>query len=284
MHPTPDAVSIVFVSWNRRYIINHVLQSILRNNFPFELIIIDNGSSDGTKEYLLEHEDEIDKLILNNENKGVPSELNRAIQLSTCPYISIQADDHVLHPNWLETMYRSIQIIEKSIPNLGYLSSILHYAIPNKLYKTPMTYEQWMDAQVKIDRWNGTPESRSCKPPVKYSQDVSFLPAGSVGNGGTIYNRALFKKVGLFRTTYGLRGVYDGEFKLRCHSAYRLEVGYVPETAFIHVKEIVTDPERYKDGVKSIHEQWKLNQCVLDQRENVEAAKRGVPPPTAPRL
>lgn len=275
-----DKISVIFLSWNRRYIINHVLQNILHNDFPFELIIIDNGSTDGAREYLLEHKDEIDQLILNDENKGIASQINRAIKLSLCPYISLQSDDHILHPKWLETMYHSIQVIEKQITNLGYLSSILHYAIPNKLYKTPMTYKQWMNTpDIKIDKWETTGESRTCVKPLTFPEAVTFQLAGSVGNGGTIYNRELFKKIGLFRTTYGLRGVYDGEFKLRCDSAYHLQVGYVPETAFIHVKEIVTDPNRYKDGVKSIHALWKLRQCKLDQRENVKAAKNGVPPP-----
>lgn len=44
-------VSIVVASYNRKYIINESIQSILSQNYPedsFEVIVVDNNSNDGT--------------------------------------------------------------------------------------------------------------------------------------------------------------------------------------------------------------------------------------------
>ena len=44
-------VSIVVASYNRKYIINKSIQSILSQNYPedsFEVIVVDNNSNDGT--------------------------------------------------------------------------------------------------------------------------------------------------------------------------------------------------------------------------------------------
>ena len=44
-------VSVVVASYNRKYIINESIQSILSQNYPensFEVIVVDNNSNDGT--------------------------------------------------------------------------------------------------------------------------------------------------------------------------------------------------------------------------------------------
>lgn len=273
-------VTVVFLTWNRRYMINHVLHNLFKNDFPFKTVIVDNASTDGTREYLLEHKDEIDELILKTINVGCVA-LNEAIRRAEGDYISIQADDHILSSNYLESMYHAIKTIEKE-KNVGYVSSILHYALPRKWYKTPMTYEEWMNnPEIQINKWEETSEKKSITHTHKFD-DVIFQEAKHIGSGGTIIPKRTFERIGLFRS-YGLRGVYDGEFKLRCLT-YGLSVGYTPCTAFLHVKEHFTNPKRYKAGIASLTEPKALAQLKKDMEENRKAAQRNVPPPSVPIL
>ena len=109
------------------------------------------------------------------------------------------------------------------------------------------------------------------------------MDARAVGNGGAMIPRSTFQKLGLFRT-YGLRGLYDGEFRSRCKQ-YDLRVGYVTNTAFVHVKENFLFPDRVAAAYASIKPTaTQQAQLTLDVRENRIWASKGVPPPSVPKL
>jgi len=286
-HITKVDVTLILLTWNRRYLIHSLLHNIWRNKFPFKLIVIDNASTDGTREFLLEHEDEIDKLILNKRNIGVIA-INEAIKLSEGSYITIHADDHILPQNWIETMYVASNVIRHNITNIGYISSALHYAIPKKgsmdyLKNHKIPYEQWFNnSWITIHAWKGTLE-RKTHFTIYHFGKVTYMDAHAVGGGGTFMPRSTFKKLGLFRT-YGLRGLFDGEFRTRCKQ-YSLRVGYCTDTAFLHVKEMFLNPKRYKDGYRSIipTPQQKIK-LEADWRENQDSTNKGIPPPSVQKL
>lgn len=68
----------------------------------FELIIVDNGSSDGTVEFLKKLEDEKDNItvIYNNENLGYSKGNNQGIKAAQCEYIALLNNDILLSPDW----------------------------------------------------------------------------------------------------------------------------------------------------------------------------------------
>lgn len=275
------------LTWNRRYLIHSVLHNIWRNNFPFKLVVIDNNSTDGTREFLLEHKDEIDTLILKRKNIGCAA-FNEGIKEAEGNYLSIQADDHILPPNWMQKMYNAIRTVKRHIKNIGYISSAIHYAIPKKdtlsyLRNHKLPYEHWFgNAHIRIDPWKGTHE-RKTHFTIYHFDKVTYMDARAVGNGGTIIPLSTFKKIGLFRT-YGLRGLYDGEWRGRC-KLYGLRAGYTTNTAFVHVKEFHLRPKRVKEAYASIKPTAKqLKMLGRDQRENKKYAKKGVPPPSVPKL
>jgi len=280
-------LSVILLTWNRHYLIHSVLYNIWRNKFPFELIVIDNASTDGTREYLLEHKDRIDKLILKKKNVGCVA-FNEGIRAAEGDYISIQADDHILAPDWMKTMYTVIRTVKRKIPTIAYISSILHYAIPLKgsmeyLKTHTIPYKHWFNnVNVRMDGWKTTIERKSHYTIYHFGK-ITYMDARAVGNGGSIIPRSTFKKLGLFRT-YGLRGLYDGEFRSRCN-AYKLRVGYSPNTAFVHVKENFLRPKRVKQAYASV-KPTKLQKIQLarDFAEDRASARAGIPPPSVPKL
>ncbi len=73
----------------------------------FDLIVIDNGSNDGTKEYLKSFEKEHSnlKVIYNTENLGYSKANNQGIEValkSDYEYIGLLNNDILFTPNWLE--------------------------------------------------------------------------------------------------------------------------------------------------------------------------------------
>jgi glycosyltransferase involved in cell wall biosynthesis len=63
-------VSIIVVNWNRRELLRSCLKSLENQTLQeFEIIVVDNGSSDGSVE-MLEREYSHIRLIRNAENRG----------------------------------------------------------------------------------------------------------------------------------------------------------------------------------------------------------------------
>jgi len=91
-----NAISLVILSFNRRDEIEHTLPYLcyLREEHGFELIVVDNASSDGSREFLLSLAPRFPsmRLILNSSNLGVASGRNAGWRLAQREYI-LQLDD-----------------------------------------------------------------------------------------------------------------------------------------------------------------------------------------------
>ena len=66
-------VSIIIPTYNRSHIIGRALQSVLNQTYrDFEVIVADDGSTDGTEAVVKEFNDERIRYIRHEENKGYP--------------------------------------------------------------------------------------------------------------------------------------------------------------------------------------------------------------------
>lgn len=105
---------IIVLTWNRREIIKAFVESFLANTPPVcRLIIIDNGSTDGTKDYLLSLEDAEScafKIIINRENRGFVGGMNQGIEISDAAYVCLANNDLIFTKGWLEEI---VSIFEK---------------------------------------------------------------------------------------------------------------------------------------------------------------------------
>lgn len=94
---TPQ-VSIVVPTFNQERYIGRCLRSLLSQNFPredFEIIVIDDGSTDRTEYALGLFVDDV-RLIRNETNLGLPASLNRGIHSALGRYlVRVDSDDYV---------------------------------------------------------------------------------------------------------------------------------------------------------------------------------------------
>ncbi|RPI17925.1 MAG: glycosyltransferase family 2 protein [Ignavibacteriae bacterium] len=94
-------LSIVIVNWNTRDLIQKCLESICQcnsdqiHNRQYEIIIVDNGSQDGSKEYLTSLKDEI-VLIENRNNTGYAAACNQGMKISKGKYVLLLGSDTLL--------------------------------------------------------------------------------------------------------------------------------------------------------------------------------------------
>jgi len=88
---------IILVCFNELEYTIKTIESLKKNTIDFDLIVIDNGSTDGTKEYL---ESINCKLISNETNIGYTKAVNQGFELTTNDVVLLN-NDIVLTPDWL---------------------------------------------------------------------------------------------------------------------------------------------------------------------------------------
>ncbi|MEM7517024.1 MAG: glycosyltransferase family 2 protein, partial [Planctomycetota bacterium] len=75
------------------------LRACSEQEHPMEIIFVDNGSTDGTVEFLREQDDV--QLICNVENLGAPRARNQALELANGEHIVFMDNDVMVTPGWL---------------------------------------------------------------------------------------------------------------------------------------------------------------------------------------
>ena len=105
-------ISIIIPIHNCEKYIGRCIDSILAQTFKdFEILLLDNGSTDGTLEVLLSYEKEYPDIIRvdSHDNLGLGNNRNLGIELSRGKYLQfIDADDYI-SPDYCETYYNEIE-------------------------------------------------------------------------------------------------------------------------------------------------------------------------------
>lgn len=105
---TSPKISILAPSFNHERFIGAFIESVLKQTFTdFELIIIDDCSSDENVKKILEFKDERIKLVQHPFNQGINAGLNTAFEHSSGELLVLLAGDDMLLPNALERIYES---------------------------------------------------------------------------------------------------------------------------------------------------------------------------------
>ena len=95
-------LSVVMATYNRRYILPRAIDSIFKQDLPpteYELIVVVDGSHDGTTEYLKSLLPPCSLQIIEQENSGLAIALNRGIAASRGRIVILVDDDLVLDPS-----------------------------------------------------------------------------------------------------------------------------------------------------------------------------------------
>jgi glycosyltransferase involved in cell wall biosynthesis len=116
--PRPPAVSVVVPSYNYARFLPERLDGILaQTRDDFELIVLDDASTDGSQDILRAYADPPRvRVLLGTVNSGNPFvQWNRGVELATAPYVWIAEADDAAEPRLLE---RLVAVLE-SHPKVG---------------------------------------------------------------------------------------------------------------------------------------------------------------------
>ncbi len=99
--PTPR-VTVFIPVYNRQHYIGSAVDSILAQSFrDFELLVVDDGSTDATLEILSRYRDPRLRIEHNPRNLGIPATRNRGLELARGEYIALLDSDDTARPDRL---------------------------------------------------------------------------------------------------------------------------------------------------------------------------------------
>lgn len=112
-------VSVILPTYNTDFFLHDAIDSILAQTYKdFELIIINDGSTDKTEEIILSYNDPRIRYIKNETNLKLINTLNKGIDLSRGKYIARMDADDISLPNRLE---KEVNFLENH-PDLSVVS------------------------------------------------------------------------------------------------------------------------------------------------------------------
>ena len=97
-------VSVIIVNWNRRALLESCLRSLAREQgVEFEIIVVDNGSTDGSRELVQTFigGQRTVRLIQNPDNRGFCEANNQGIAAARGEFVALLNNDAEAEPMWL---------------------------------------------------------------------------------------------------------------------------------------------------------------------------------------
>ena len=219
MAPLPPLVSVVVVNWNRRELLRCCLQSLACQSYrAFEVLIVDNGSTDGSA--ALAEDPEFQNgyhWIRNEENRGFCAANNQAIRRAQGKYVALLNNDAEADPGWLEA---SVQALERNQQIGMAASKVLSHSDPTVIDK--VGHVIYPDGQ---NRGRGSGEQDRGQ--YDQSEEVAW-PDGCAA----LYRKQLLEGIGGFDEDFFAYGD-DAELGLRARIA-GWRCLFVPEARVYH--------------------------------------------------
>ena len=135
-------VSIIIPTYNRKEKLVNLIESIFQNDYPkekIEIIVVDDASTDNTKEYVNKMFPQV-KVIRNNEEKLLAESRNIGIRASKGKYLLIIDDDNVIDKNTIKEL---VNYMEKH-PQTGVAGPIMYFlSDPKRIWCAGVKRNYW---------------------------------------------------------------------------------------------------------------------------------------------
>ena len=204
--------SIVILTRNQIGYTRMCLDSIrARTDEPYELVVVDNGSTDATLDYLRSQDDV--QLIENPDNRGFPAACNQGIRAASGKQILLLNNDVIVTTGWLRRLLRALH----SDPNIGLVGPCTNNISGPQ--QVPGSYHDLACLDGFAWEWGKTHD--------QVLEDLDRLVGFCL-----LIRRSLIERIGLLDERFGLGNYEDDDYCRRARRAgYRTVFA---RDAFIH--------------------------------------------------
>ena len=214
----PLKVSIVVPNWNGMKFVGMCLDSLAQLDFEgHEVIVVDNGSSDGSREMIEEQYPWV-RLLKMPDNMGFAIACNEGIKASNAEYIVLLNNDIEVTPDWLKELYEGME----RHPECGMGTTKMMF-LDNRdvFYNTGDLFHSWSA---------GGGRGQGEKDTGQYEEEDYVFGACA---GAGIYRRELFNQVGLFDEDFF---IFAEDVDLNMRGQLKgLKAIYLPKAKVFHI-------------------------------------------------
>ena len=189
-------VSVIIPTYNRGWIIKEAIDSVLTQDYrDFELIVVDDGSTDNTDDILNSYHGDI--IVFRQENQGVSAARNRGLAEASGRFIAFLDSDDLWLP---QKLFRQVEFFNK-----------------NPEAQICQTEETWIRKGVRVN-----PKKRHKKPwGMIFELSLALC---LVSPSAVMIRRSLFEKAGGFDETLPACEDYDLWLRISCrYPVYLIE-------------------------------------------------------------
>ncbi|MEK5272024.1 glycosyltransferase [Aeribacillus sp. FSL K6-8394] len=234
--------SIIILTHNQLDYTKQCIESITKytKEGSYEIIIVDNHSTDGTVEWLKQQKNI--KVIFNNENLGFPKGCNQGIEIATGENILFLNNDTIVTANWLDNLLTCLY----SSDDIGAVGPVTNSAA---YYSTiPVNY-------TSIDEMHQFAASHNVSNPDKWEERLKLI------GFCMLIKREAVDEVGLLDERFTPGNFEDDDYSVRLRKAgYRL---MLCRDTFIHhygsvswKKDVNTYSKVLTKNEKKFKEKW----------------------------
>ena len=242
----PASVTVVIPNWNGKRFLDLCLSSLQGQSFrDFETVIVDNGSTDGSTDFIREHFPEVDVIAL-GENRGIAAAFNIGVEASETEYVVLLNNDTEQDRRWLEALVHAAN----RHPESGLFASKL----------VDFQDRRVLDGAGDAMRLSGLP----------YRLGHGEIDSGQFDKPGYVfgacaaaamYRRSLFEEIGPFDEDF-VSYCEDGDLSFRAQLAGH-RCFYVPGAVVYHMGSASTGGKRSPTATR-LGTQNSLNLLVKD--------------------
>lgn len=209
--------SLIVLTYNNLALTKECLKSIEINTYydNYEVIVVDNMSTDDTREYLRENYSNREnyQLIFNEDNLGFAAGNNVGLAAAEGDILVILNNDTYVGPYWLSGLIRALE----ANPQLGLVGPVTNN-IGNES-KINISYDSWSEMGLKALEYCAREANK-------------IYPIDCAAFFCVAFSREVYEKVGPMSLDYGLGFFEDDDYCMRV-----LEAGWkiaVVEDSFVH--------------------------------------------------
>ncbi|MBA7689290.1 Undecaprenyl-phosphate 4-deoxy-4-formamido-L-arabinose transferase [subsurface metagenome] len=109
-------VSVIIPTYNRAHLVSRAIESVLNQTYQdFEIIVVDDGSTDDTEEIVRSFKNERIRYIRHEKNKGAAAARNTGIKVAKGEYIAFQDSDDEWLPEKLEKQMKVFENVPQEV-------------------------------------------------------------------------------------------------------------------------------------------------------------------------
>lgn len=217
-------MSVVLVCWNNKDYLEPCLQSLYEANlgFEFDVIVVDNGSTDGSQAMLAEKYPKVG-IVQNTGNVGLSKASNQGIEATHGKYILLLNNDTIVNGSALDSMF---QFLEKH-PHIGAVGGKL--LNPDGSFQSG--YANFSSLTEEFLVATGLGDFLREGYPLNLDSDQS-VEAGWMSSACLMLRRSALDQIGLLDEEYFIYGD-EVDLQYRLHKA-GWKVYYLPDATTIH--------------------------------------------------